>query len=189
MTTQEPFHVISFVRRKPGTTNEQFSNHWGQVHAPLVTPWLLKYGVTEYTQLHATTFTQAQWAKYGAKAGFQGFDFDGAAEITFPSYERLAAAYSDPYYVNVIKPESEKFLAKKIDVPMSTMGVPKKIIQDGKVVIEAEKEVKFWKEWEDATQEMKIWEERQKENREKAGSVWKDDSLWFLESYEKVYTK
>lgn len=50
---------VSFmVRRKQGTSEEEFSKYWTEQHAPLVREWLAKYGVVKYTQVRQTTLDE-----------------------------------------------------------------------------------------------------------------------------------
>ena len=60
-----------------------------------------------------------------------------------PSYEAYEAAFKDPYYANVIEPDEWNFVdkgsGKEIAGAVSTLGVTRDIIKDGKnCVIEAE---------------------------------------------------
>ena len=42
---------ISFLKKRPDITHEQFYNHWENVHGPLVKPWMEKHGFVSYTQV------------------------------------------------------------------------------------------------------------------------------------------
>ncbi|RBQ75096.1 hypothetical protein VDGD_21367 [Verticillium dahliae] len=49
--TSQTVISISFIKRKAGTTPEQFYHHWEKVHGPLVRPWMKKHGFISYTQV------------------------------------------------------------------------------------------------------------------------------------------
>ena len=39
------------LKRKAGTTRQEFNTYWETVHAPLVAPWALKWGIVYYAQV------------------------------------------------------------------------------------------------------------------------------------------
>jgi hypothetical protein len=63
-------------------------------------------------------------------------DWDGAAEMKFPSPEKMAAAFADPYYANVILPDERRFLASEATmhmrvVPAGRVDGEKRVILEG----------------------------------------------------------
>jgi uncharacterized protein (TIGR02118 family) len=88
--------VMTFVRRRPGLTREEFLAYWLNHHAPLVMSvegfWR---HVRKYRQNHALDAEQV----FGA-AGF-----DGCAELWFDDVEGLRQAIADPGYTNIIRPD------------------------------------------------------------------------------------
>lgn len=42
---------VSFIKRKAGSTPEEFYHHWEFIHAPLVKPWAEKHGIVGYSQV------------------------------------------------------------------------------------------------------------------------------------------
>jgi hypothetical protein len=46
---------ISFLKKRPDITHEQFYSHWENVHGPLVKPWMEKHGFVSYTQVRNLT--------------------------------------------------------------------------------------------------------------------------------------
>ena len=72
------------------------------------------------------------------------------AEVVVETFDQFTAACTDPYYLNVIKPDEINFLdSKSIEViGASTMGVSKKIVEDGKALIDTSKVMSVWEEWE-----------------------------------------
>lgn len=80
-------------------------------------------------------------------------DYEGMAELEVESLEKFTAACSDPYYLNVIKPDEIKFLDSKSTqvIVTSTMGVSKKIVEDGKALVDTSEVMSVWEEWEGAS--------------------------------------
>ena len=72
------------------------------------------------------------------------------AEIEVENFEKFTAACTDPYYLNVIKPDEINFLdSKSIEViGASTMGVSKRIVEGGKALIDTSNVMSVWEEWE-----------------------------------------
>lgn len=72
------------------------------------------------------------------------------AEVEVETFDQFTAACTDPYYLNVIKPDEINFLdSKSIEViGASTMGVSKKIVEGGKALIDTSKVMSVWEEWE-----------------------------------------
>ena len=74
-------------------------------------------------------------------------DFDAAAIWYIESYDRYLAAYQDPYYLTVIEPDERNFVdkgqlsgqepgKKTVVRAMSTLGVPRSMIKDGKASVD-----------------------------------------------------
>jgi hypothetical protein len=77
--------------------------------------------------------------------GQEGLDigeWDGAAEMKALYPEKMAAAFKDPYYLNVILPDEQRFLISEAMehmkiVPLGTIsGDRKLIIDDRKAIID-----------------------------------------------------
>ncbi|KAM0535389.1 hypothetical protein ACHAPP_003952 [Verticillium nonalfalfae] len=109
---------ISFIKRKAGTTPEQFYHHWEKVHGPLVRPWMKKHGFISYTQVHATPALNEGVAPIGPEnAGPSPLaEYDGCAVFEVPSMEVFAAAFGDAYYRETIAPDEHNFIDKKAGV-------------------------------------------------------------------------
>jgi hypothetical protein len=76
-------------------------------------------------------------------SGSATLDYDAGVDWYVPSYEAYEATFKDPYYVNVIEPDEWNFVdkggGKEIAGAVSTVGVSREIIKDGKsCVVEAE---------------------------------------------------
>lgn len=50
---------ISYLKKKPDMTLEEFYNHWVNVHGPLVKPWMEKHGFLSYTQVNKSPSPQS----------------------------------------------------------------------------------------------------------------------------------
>lgn len=72
------------------------------------------------------------------------------AELEVESFEKFTVACTDPYYLNVIKPDEINFLDSKSTeiIGASTMGVSRKIVEGGKALIDISKVMSVWEEWE-----------------------------------------
>lgn len=72
------------------------------------------------------------------------------AELEVESFERFTAACTDPYYLNVIKPDENNFLDSKSTevIGASTMGISKIVVEGGKALIDTSKVMSVWEEWE-----------------------------------------
>lgn len=44
-------YMIAFIKRRPDLTEEQFYNHWRNIHAPKIAYWAKKNGIIGYTQV------------------------------------------------------------------------------------------------------------------------------------------
>lgn len=77
-------------------------------------------------------------------------DYEGMVELEVESFDRFTAACTDPYFLNVLKPDEINFLDSKSTevIGASTMGVSKKIVEGGKAMIDTSKVMSVWEEWE-----------------------------------------
>jgi uncharacterized protein (TIGR02118 family) len=91
-------HRISFVRRKPGLTRQQFAEHWTSVHAPLARrhhPAVWRY-VQNVVIDTLTTDTP---------------EIDGIAELGFRSIDDLSTRmYDSPEGKEIIRADVERFI-------------------------------------------------------------------------------
>jgi uncharacterized protein (TIGR02118 family) len=94
--------LIACARRKPGITHEEFARYWRQNHGPLVTsvPEFMRY-VRKYVQCHIVS-----------NSGPLGIstDYVGIAELWFDSADDLKRAFSEPRYLEIIRPDELKFV-------------------------------------------------------------------------------
>ena len=96
--TPEGVTRISFVRRRPGLTREQFADHWTNVHAPLARrhhPALWRY----VQNIVVTRLTP------GAP------EIDGIAELGFRSMDDMSAhMYDSPAGAEIIRADVRRFI-------------------------------------------------------------------------------
>lgn len=97
--------MIVFVTRKTGLSYEEFSDYWLNRHAALVK------GVPEFMR-HIRRYVQHHRAPGETEAGSlfgDHPDYDGVGEIWFDSREAMTAAFAEPRYLEIIRPDEEKF--------------------------------------------------------------------------------
>ncbi|WP_123026620.1 EthD domain-containing protein [Mycolicibacterium stellerae] len=84
--------IVSF-KRKPGTTFEEFNDHWQNKHAPLVRSVKDVLRIKRYVQNpNAQSPFLAQWVE---ARGFV-LGYDGTAEAWFESEEDMVAGNNSP---------------------------------------------------------------------------------------------
>ena len=90
------------LRRKPGTTHEQFVAHHREVHAPLFSalPEVQQH-VRRYVQCHATP---------DQVPGMPDSHLDGSTELWFDDLAGLAGVFQAESYLRTIRPDEESFL-------------------------------------------------------------------------------
>ncbi|KAI1878214.1 uncharacterized protein JN550_000396 [Neoarthrinium moseri] len=120
---------VAFIKRKADLTPEQFYTHWETVHGPLVRPWAEKHGFVGYTQVHCQPALNSSAAPIGpeSKAASPLSGYDGCALLEVKSFEQMAAAFKDEYYVSVIQPDEKKFIDQKVGV-LRSRGEVKRIL-------------------------------------------------------------
>ena len=94
------FNIV--LRRKAGTTHEQFVDHHRNVHAALFSslPEVQRF-VRRYVQVHATG---------DAIPGLPDSKIDGTTEIWFDDVAGLAGVFASQNYLDQIRPDEERFL-------------------------------------------------------------------------------
>lgn len=96
--------IINAVR-KPGMSHQAFSEYWRNQHGPLVK------SVPEFTR-HIRKYVQCHLAGDGVPLGATG-NFDGVAELWFDNIAAMEQAFSEPRYLEIIRPDELKF----VDLP------------------------------------------------------------------------
>lgn len=93
--------LVCFLKRKPGTSLEEFYDHWENHHGPLIanTPELARH-IVRYEQLRRTT--AEPWM------GNEGFD--GITIQWMTSVDAFLAFINEPKYGELIGPDEQEFL-------------------------------------------------------------------------------
>ncbi|PNP56222.1 hypothetical protein THARTR1_03747 [Trichoderma harzianum] len=113
-------YMIAFIRRRPDLTEEQFYNHWRNIHAPKIAYWAKKNGIIGYTQIH--TPSSLRQPLTAMPVPLNVMEFDGAVIWEIPSLEHYINAFKDPYYASDIAPDEDNFLDKSKEVATITLG-------------------------------------------------------------------
>ena len=53
MAYTNTIQIVTFIKRNPKLSREDFYKHWREVHAPIVAPWAEKHGILTYRQGHS----------------------------------------------------------------------------------------------------------------------------------------
>ena len=88
---------VSFIKRKPGLSPEEFSHYWRDVHGPLA---LQMPGIRRYVQCHVAP----QAYEKGEPA------YDGVAQIWFETMADLQYAMNSQEYKEGAQPDGLKFV-------------------------------------------------------------------------------
>ena len=108
--------LIVCAKRKPGISHEEFARYWRENHGPLVK------GVPEFIR-HVRRYVQCHILSNSAPLGI-GSDCDGVAELWFDSIDELNEAFSEPRYLELIRPDELKFADLGNCVSLVTEEVP-----------------------------------------------------------------
>ncbi|MFT4561873.1 MAG: hypothetical protein ACI9BW_001615 [Gammaproteobacteria bacterium] len=94
--------ITIFVARKASLTFEEFDTYWREKHAPLIK------SVTDFSR-HVRKYVQSHRTSSGVPLA-QEADYDGVAELWFDSVESLDTAFTEPKYMELIRPDELKFV-------------------------------------------------------------------------------
>jgi uncharacterized protein (TIGR02118 family) len=92
---------MSFLRRRPDITHEQFLTHWHDVHAPLVA------SVQGFWK-HARRYVQNHCIE-GSTRGFEGGEISGIVELWFDSMDDYKSAAAEPG-IELIQEDERRFI-------------------------------------------------------------------------------
>jgi hypothetical protein len=93
--------LVCFLKRRPGTTLEEFYEHWEGIHGPLIrdTPELAR---------HIVRYEQHRRVPAPSWAGTEGFD--GITIQWLESFDEFLAFTNEPAYAELVAPDEERFL-------------------------------------------------------------------------------
>lgn len=118
--------LMTFIRRRPDLTQEEFFAHWRNVHAPLIMRHADTLGIKKYVQTRASEHAAAKAMNDGLGSGHQA-PYDGVAElwledlalITSPPNQAAMDAMAEigPDHANFVDmPNSYQFLGQEDSV-------------------------------------------------------------------------
>ena len=154
MSTEKYIRITSFINRKKGVSKDDFYAYWTQVHGPLVTDFMKRYGVIEYVQFsrytprrgasirtnkrppqyHTTDETKALGAAMSAASGRPMLTYDGMTDAYVRSFSEFENAFKDPFYLEKIRPDELAFI--DTESLQMTIGYNYEVIKSGNVVQE-----------------------------------------------------
>jgi uncharacterized protein (TIGR02118 family) len=94
--------LIICATRRSDLSHEQFDTYWREHHGPLVR------SVAEFTR-HVRKYVQCHLAAEAVPFGIPG-SYDGIAELWFDNAEEARRAFSEPRYLEIIRPDELKFV-------------------------------------------------------------------------------
>lgn len=111
--------LMACLRRKAGMSEAEFHQYWKDTHGPLVK------SVTEfsrYIRRYSQSHTLQDLASFFPPQATPAYD--GIAELWFESVEDMQQAFSEPRYLEIIRPDEQKFLDLPNCVTFITEEVP-----------------------------------------------------------------
>lgn len=103
--------LLALLKRKHDLTREDFTTHWCDRHAALVRSvpefWRHVRGYTQHYVIPAATRGMASGERDVHASGY-----DGVVELRFDSVAALVAAFSEPRYLEIIRPDEAIFIGK-----------------------------------------------------------------------------
>ncbi|CAG9982130.1 unnamed protein product [Clonostachys byssicola] len=105
--------MVTYVKRHPDWTRENFWAYWQTQHAPKVVPLATYFNITRYQQVQVGG--QILPTKPGSEtlASNELVEFDGIAMFLYESPDILTAMLSHPYYLEVVEPDEHNFIDKE----------------------------------------------------------------------------
>ncbi|KAL7947983.1 EthD domain-containing protein [Trichoderma barbatum] len=96
------------VTKKEGLSDEEFRQHYTDIHAPLAIEVCKRHGVLDYS-IHFNTEDEKEAARaaFGAKATFIGCD--AITTFVFPDMKSLLGSFADPDYEAKLAPDEATF--------------------------------------------------------------------------------
>lgn len=98
--------LIVAAKRRADLTREEFVDHWLNRHAPLVlsVPEFAKY-LKRYVLHPYAEDGKGETLVLGLES-----DYDGVGELWFESHAAMVAAFNEPRYLEIIRPDEDRFL-------------------------------------------------------------------------------
>lgn len=90
--------LMIMVRRNPAMTHQEFRDHLSQKHSRLVRD-------CEASARYVRKYVQS----YRTREQLGASDFDGAAELWFDNAQDMQLFFSDPEYLEIVRPDEARF--------------------------------------------------------------------------------
>ncbi|KAL7816703.1 EthD domain-containing protein [Trichoderma gracile] len=96
------------VSKKDGLSDEEFRQHYTDVHAPMALEVCRRHGVLDYS-IHFNTEAEKEAARsaFGGNATF--IDCDAITTFIFPDMQSLIGSFADPDYEARLAPDEATF--------------------------------------------------------------------------------
>ncbi|KAM0551257.1 hypothetical protein ACHAPJ_008602 [Fusarium lateritium] len=104
--------MVTYVKRHPNMTREEFWHYWDTQHAPKVVPLATHFGITRYQQVQVAGKIVPTNAGATKPVSNKLVDFDGIALFLYESPDDLTDMLSHPYYLQVVEPDEHVFIDK-----------------------------------------------------------------------------
>ncbi|KAL2681105.1 hypothetical protein Neosp_008708 [[Neocosmospora] mangrovei] len=104
--------MVTYVKRRPDFTQEEFWKYWETQHAPKVVPLATYFNITRYQQVQVGGKIVPTAGGASAPESNELVDFDGIAMFLYKSADVLSEMLSHPYYIEVVEPDEHKFIDK-----------------------------------------------------------------------------
>ncbi|KAI9786507.1 MAG: hypothetical protein M1835_003049 [Candelina submexicana] len=162
---QTVYRITTFFNRKPGLTDEEFYNHWYNIHGRLCAPWVVKAGILGYKQFHTpptlrsalrppdrpsaplapTSLTSLPPSSILSPTGSGGAGGALAESMALQTYDggvdfyvRSLSDFTNAFkdeYYLTVIKEDEDKFVDRTRVLNSTVGVERWVVRDGKVIV------------------------------------------------------
>ncbi|PVF98537.1 hypothetical protein CPB86DRAFT_784793 [Serendipita vermifera] len=101
--TSQPVRALSLIKKREGVTNEEFRRYWEKEHSQNLLPFLKKHGVLYYSQTYVDRDSQRAIAQTFNDDKIASLDYDGVANIVFPSQKVAEEFTNDPEIAKTTK--------------------------------------------------------------------------------------
>ncbi|TDZ36622.1 hypothetical protein C8035_v005075 [Colletotrichum spinosum] len=102
--------MLSYVKRHPDFSRDQFWDYWYNEHAPKVAPLATYFNITRYQQVRVGGQILPTEAGSTTPASLEPVDFDGIAMFLYRSADDLVAFLAHPYYTEIVQPDERVFI-------------------------------------------------------------------------------